>query len=102
MCVDLSPPAPPSAVLHDVQIADPIMLDPVDSVEIVSLMANVTDVFMPHQGPARRADFVLAARRDCGVMAAGTGPDAPAPEPGVSTLITVLKVARTHRVLFPS
>ena len=55
MCVDLSPPAPPSAGLHDAEIADPIMLDPVDSVEIVSLMDNVTDVFMPDQGPARRA-----------------------------------------------
>jgi hypothetical protein len=70
MCVDVSPPAPPSAVLHDVEIADPIMLDPVDLVEIVSLMDNVTDVFIPDQGPARRADVVLAARRDCGVMAA--------------------------------
>jgi len=26
MCVDLSPPASPSAVLHDVEIAYPIML----------------------------------------------------------------------------
>ncbi len=100
MCVDLSPPAPPSAGLHDAEIADPIMLDPVDSVEIVSLMDNVTDVFMPDQGPARRADFVLAARRDCGVMAGGTVPDALVAEHGFSMLITVRKGDRTHRILF--
>src|SRR5258708_3864424 len=100
MCVDLSPPAPPSAVLHDVEIADPIMLDPVDSVEIVSLMDNVTDVFMPDQGPARRGDFILAARCDCGVMAGGTGPDALGAEHGFSMLITVRKGDRTHRILF--
>src|SRR5579859_3666136 len=76
------------------------MLDPVDSVEIVSLMDNVTDVFMPDQGPARRADFVLAARRDCGVMAGGTVPDALVAEHGFSMLITVRKGDRTHRILF--
>src|SRR5713101_3061198 len=100
MCVDLSPPAPPSAVLHDIEMADPIMLDPVDSVEIVSLMDNVTDVFMPDQGPARRADFVVGARRDCGVMAGGTVPDALVAEHGFSMLITVRKGDRTHRILF--
>jgi len=100
VCVDLSPPASPSALLHDVEIADPIMLDPVDSVEIVSLMDNVTDVFMPDQGPARRADFVLAARRDCGVMAGGTVPEALVAEHGFSMLITVRKGGQTHRILF--
>src|SRR5260221_8960433 len=96
MCVDLSPPAPPSAVLHDVEIADPIMLDPVDSVEIVSLMDNVTDGFMPDQDPARRADVILAARRDCEVMAGGTVPDPPVANHPLSGPITVRTGGRTH------
>jgi len=100
MCVDLSPPAPPSAVRHDVEIADPVRLDPVDAVEVISLMGNVTDVFMPDQGPARRAGFFLAARRDCGVMAGGTVPDALVAGHGFSMLITVRKGERTHRILF--
>src|SRR5260370_4364282 len=100
MCVGRSPPAPPSAVLHDGEIADPIMLDRVASVEIVSLMDNVTGVFMPDQRPARRADVVLAARRDCGVMAGGTVPDALVAEHGFSVLITVRTGDRTHRILF--
>jgi len=54
MCEDHSPPAPMRAVLHEVEVKQPITLEPVDSVEIVSLMDNVTDVFMPDQGPARR------------------------------------------------
>ncbi len=100
MRVGLSPPAPPSAVRHDLEIADPVMLDPVDAVEIISLMDNVTDVFMPDQGPARRVGFVLAARCDCGVMAAGTVPDALVAEHGFSMLLTVRKGDRTHRILF--
>jgi pimeloyl-ACP methyl ester carboxylesterase len=53
MCEDHSPPVPMRAVLHDVEVKQPIKLEPVDSVEIVCLMDNVTDVFMPDQGPAR-------------------------------------------------
>ena len=100
MCVDQSPAALSSAVLYDVEIADPIRLDPVDSVQIVTLMDNVTDVFMPSQGPARRADFILPRRLDCGVMTAGTVPEQLLAEHGFSMLVTVYKGERSHRILF--
>lgn len=56
MCEDHSPPAPMRAVLHDVEVKQPITLEPVDSVEIVSLMDNVTTCSCPTRGrPGARA-----------------------------------------------
>ena len=40
-------------MLHDVEPAIEIDLEPVDSVAVTTLMDNVTDVLMPDQGPAR-------------------------------------------------
>jgi len=66
MCTDNSPPAPLPPVLHEAGPADPIGLAPVDAVEIVSVMDNVTDIFMPDQGPARpHAGPAAAARAGC-------------------------------------
>src|SRR5262245_44837580 len=53
MCVDHSPPAGGPAVLHDTGPVPQVVLEPVDAVEITALMDNVTDIFMPDQGPAR-------------------------------------------------
>ena len=53
MCEDGHARHQPAPVLHDFEPAVPVTLDPVDSVELFSLMDNVTDVFMPDQGPAR-------------------------------------------------
>jgi len=54
MCDDPHAMHEPAEGLADFEPAVPIMLEPVDSVELLSLMDNVTDVFMPDQGPARR------------------------------------------------
>src|SRR5215469_4525539 len=99
MCEDHSPPPAPPPVLHDVAVKQPIPLEAVDSVEITTLMDNVTDVFMPDQGPARRPG---PSRRPapCLVMADGTGLDALIAEHGFSMLITVRKNGTEHRVLF--
>ena len=55
MCTD-DGPGPPlaGAVLHDVEPVLQIDLEPVDSVVVTTVMDNLTDVFMPDQGPARR------------------------------------------------
>jgi 7,8-dihydropterin-6-yl-methyl-4-(beta-D-ribofuranosyl)aminobenzene 5'-phosphate synthase len=100
MCTDPSPPAPAAAVLHDVELVPQIALDPVDSVEITSLMDNVTDAFMPDQGPARRPGPLVGQARPSPVMAGGQVPDALLAEHGFSMLVTVRKGAATHRVLF--
>jgi 7,8-dihydropterin-6-yl-methyl-4-(beta-D-ribofuranosyl)aminobenzene 5'-phosphate synthase len=99
MCEDHSPPPAPPPVLHDVEVRQPIPLEAVDSVEITTLMDNVTDVFMPDQGPAHRPGL---SRRPapCLVMADGTGLDALIAEHGFSMLITVRKSGTEHRVLF--
>lgn len=99
MCEDHSlPPAPPP-VLHEVEVRQQIPLEPVDSVEITALMDNVTDVFMPDQGPARRAG---PSRRStpCTLMAGGAGLDALVAEHGFSMLITSRRNGTEHRVLF--
>ena len=99
MCEDHSPPAPMRAVLHDVEVKQPITLEPVDSVEIVSLMDNVTDVFMPDQGPARRPG-PPQRHRASSVMVGGQTLDSLIAEHGFSVLVTVRKDRAEHRVLF--
>ena len=49
MCTDDSPRALPAPVLHDVEPAIEIDLEPVDSVVVTTLMDNVTDMLMPDQ-----------------------------------------------------
>ena len=46
--------SPDTRVLHDFEPTVLFDLEPVDSVVVTTLMDNVTDVFMPDQGPARR------------------------------------------------
>jgi len=99
MCEDHSPPAAMRSVLHEVEVKQPIRLEPVDSVEIVSLMDNVTDVFMPDQGPARRPG-PPRRHRASSVMADGQTLDSLIAEHGFSVLVTVRKDRAEHRVLF--
>jgi 7,8-dihydropterin-6-yl-methyl-4-(beta-D-ribofuranosyl)aminobenzene 5'-phosphate synthase len=99
MCQDHSPPAPMRTVLHDVEVKQPIRLEPVDSVEIVSLMDNVTDVFMPDQGSARRPG-PPQRRRASSVMTGEWTLDSLIAEHGFSMLVTVRKGPAEHRVLF--
>jgi metal-dependent hydrolase (beta-lactamase superfamily II) len=76
-----------------------VVLEPVDAVEITALMDNVTDVFMPDQGPARRPGPLPGKSRTSAIMAGGRAPDALIAEHGFSTLVDVRKGASTRRVL---
>ena len=89
-----------AAVLHDVEPAIEIDLEPVDSVVVTTLMDNVTDVFMPDQGPARRAAVGAGPWCPAAVMEGGQAPDALLAEHGFSVLVTVAKGGREHRFLF--
>jgi hypothetical protein len=56
--------------LHDVEPVIQIDLEPVDSVVVTTVMDNLTDLFMPDQGPARRigmgvVNIARYARRLC-------------------------------------
>ena len=100
MCVDHSPPAGRPAVLHDAGPVPRVVLEPVDAVELTALMDNVTDIFMPDQGPARRPGPLPGKTRTSAIMASGRAPDALIAEHGFSMLVTVHKGASVHRVLF--
>ena len=76
------------------------MLDPVDSVVVTTLIDNVTDVFMPDPGPARRAGPGSGPWRRSAVMEEAQIPDALVAEHGFSALVTVTKAGREHRFLF--
>jgi 7,8-dihydropterin-6-yl-methyl-4-(beta-D-ribofuranosyl)aminobenzene 5'-phosphate synthase len=72
----------------------------VDSLVVTTLVDNVTDVFMPDQGPARRVPPKPGPTRPSGVMAHGRVLDALVAEHGFSALVTITKDGRDHRFLF--
>jgi 7,8-dihydropterin-6-yl-methyl-4-(beta-D-ribofuranosyl)aminobenzene 5'-phosphate synthase len=88
------------AVLHDFEPEVEIVLEPVDSVVVTTLMDNVTDALMPDQGPARRVQLGTVPVRPAASMAGGQVPDALIAEHGFSVLVTVTKAGREHRFLF--
>jgi 7,8-dihydropterin-6-yl-methyl-4-(beta-D-ribofuranosyl)aminobenzene 5'-phosphate synthase len=101
MCTDSSPAAPATTgVLHDVEPVIEIDLEPVDSVVVTTLMDNLTDLFMPDQGPARRIGIGRGPRRASALMEGGQVPDVLLAEHGFSVLVTVAKGGREHRFLF--
>jgi 7,8-dihydropterin-6-yl-methyl-4-(beta-D-ribofuranosyl)aminobenzene 5'-phosphate synthase len=91
-------------VRPDFEPAVPITLAPVDSVELTSLIDNVTDVFMPDQGPAKRVRPGFASTHPSALMEAGWSPDPLVAEHGFAMLVTVTRAgpagAPTHRILF--
>ncbi len=100
MCTDESPAGFVPAVLHDVELAVTINLEPVDAVVVTTLMDNVTDIFMPDQGPARRAGFGRGPYLASAVMQDQQVPDALIAEHGFSVLVTVTKAGHDHTFLF--
>ena len=100
VCTDESTVSPFPAVLHDVEPDVQIALEPVDSVVVTTLMDNLTDAFMPSQGPARRPSMGSGPLRASAIMTGGQVPDALIAEHGFSVLVTVTKAGREHRFLF--
>ncbi len=100
MCTDDSPAGAAPAVLHDFEPAVTISLDPVDAVVVTTLMDNVTDIFMPDQGPARRVGVGRGPVRASALMQDHEVPDALIAEHGFSVLVTVTKAGREHTFLF--
>jgi 7,8-dihydropterin-6-yl-methyl-4-(beta-D-ribofuranosyl)aminobenzene 5'-phosphate synthase len=101
MCTDQSPAAPATrTVLHDVEPAIEIDLEPVDSVVVTTLMDNVTDALMPDQGPARRVTLGRGPQVPSRTMTDGLTPSPLIAEHGFSVLVTVAKGGAEHRFLF--
>jgi 7,8-dihydropterin-6-yl-methyl-4-(beta-D-ribofuranosyl)aminobenzene 5'-phosphate synthase len=102
MCTDDTPAGHVhlAPLLHDFEPSVTFDLEPVDSVTVTTLMDNVTDVFMPDQGPARRAPAAIGGRRPAAVMEGGLAPNALVAEHGFSVLVTVTKNGSRHQILF--
>jgi len=103
MCTDHGPAASAAAaasILHDVEPAIEIDLEPVDSVVVTTLMDNLTDALMPDRGPARRFTLGRGPWRASAIMAGRQVPDGLLAEHGFSVLVAVAKGGREHRFLF--
>ena len=86
-------------VLHDFEPRVVVDLEPADAVTVTTLMDNVTDIFMPDQGPAHRP-APPPGRRAAGTMEGGHAPEALLAEHGFSVLVTVTRNGVTHDILF--
>jgi 7,8-dihydropterin-6-yl-methyl-4-(beta-D-ribofuranosyl)aminobenzene 5'-phosphate synthase len=106
MCTDSTPaahlPQPNPQVLHDFKPSVVFDLEPVDSVTVTTLMDNVTDAFMPDQGPARRPPLPVfkGGRQPASTMEDGDVPDVPLADGGFSVLVEVAKNGARRQILF--
>ena len=106
MCTDDMATAPlhqpDPRVLHDFEPRVVFDLEPVDSVTVTMLMDNVTDAFMPDQGPARRPPLPIfdGGRQPSTTMEGGYVPEVPLADGGFSVLVDVAKNGARHRILF--
>jgi 7,8-dihydropterin-6-yl-methyl-4-(beta-D-ribofuranosyl)aminobenzene 5'-phosphate synthase len=93
---------PDSQVLHDFEPRVLYDLEPVDSVTVTTLMDNVTDAFIPDQGPARRPLLPIfrGNRHPSIVMDGGDVPEVPLADGGFSVLVEVTKNGSRHQILF--
>src|ERR1700747_137383 len=102
VCTDDTPAGHvhPAPLLHDFEPSVTFDLEPVDSVTVTTLMDNLTDIFMPDQGPAHRPPPGTGGRRPAAVMEGGLAPNALLAEHGFSVLVTVAKNDSRHQILF--
>jgi 7,8-dihydropterin-6-yl-methyl-4-(beta-D-ribofuranosyl)aminobenzene 5'-phosphate synthase len=103
MCTDDAAAGPHTIDPHVMEDLDPGVvfdLEPVDEVTVTTLMDNVTDVFMPDQGPAHRPPLGSVPWRPAATMEGGQAPDALLAEHGFSVLVTVTKNGARRQILF--
>jgi 7,8-dihydropterin-6-yl-methyl-4-(beta-D-ribofuranosyl)aminobenzene 5'-phosphate synthase len=95
-------PQPDPQMLHDFEPSLVFDLEPVDAVTVTTLMDNVTDAFMPDQGPAHRPPLPIfgGTRQPAATMHGGAVPDVPLADGGFSVLVEVAKNGARHRILF--
>src|SRR5262249_28063247 len=103
MCTDgtatAHPRQPDPKVLHDFESRVVFDLEPVDSVKVTTLADNVTDAFIPDQGPAHRPPLPIygTGRELATTMEGGGVPDVPLADGGFSVLVEVAKNGARHQ-----
>src|ERR1700723_3864629 len=100
MRTDDSPRALPAPVLHDVEPAIEIDLEPFDAFVVPTVVSSPPEMLRPHQAPARRIAFGSGPRRPSTTMEDGLVPSPLIAEHGFSVLVTVAKGGAEHRFLF--
>jgi hypothetical protein len=76
------------AFLQDFELRVVFGLEPVDSVTVTMLMDNVTDAFMPDQGPAHRPPLpIFHGGRRAAAMEGGDVPRVPLADGGFEAFI---------------
>ena len=79
---------------------DPIHLEPVDEIRIMTLVDNSYDGLMMDMGPARRAPMGRSGRAPAPQFVQGETVPGLVAEHGFSALVTVRRGVRTHTLLF--
>jgi 7,8-dihydropterin-6-yl-methyl-4-(beta-D-ribofuranosyl)aminobenzene 5'-phosphate synthase len=82
------------------EIIEPFLLEPVDRIEVTTLVDNVIDITLVNQGPAKRYPLGAWPKTRADTLEGGTGYDGLQAEHGYSALITIMKDERACRVLF--
>lgn len=78
-----------------------IVLQPVESMTVTTLVDNTIDMFMPDQGPAKRlVPMFEGGLRDAGLIEGGKVGEHPRAEHGFSALVTVTTAKRESKILF--
>jgi 7,8-dihydropterin-6-yl-methyl-4-(beta-D-ribofuranosyl)aminobenzene 5'-phosphate synthase len=104
MCGTDRSAAPPAFVPADVDWSgEPIRLEPVDEVQVLTVCDNSIDIFLLDEGPARRllsSDLPPPSTLPTPTMLEGEVVDGPLAQHGFSALVTVRRGNRSHTVLF--
>jgi 7,8-dihydropterin-6-yl-methyl-4-(beta-D-ribofuranosyl)aminobenzene 5'-phosphate synthase len=79
---------------------DPVAVEPVDEVEVVSLVDNSFDALVADDGPARRATFAGTGSAAASHFVDGVTAPGLVAEHGFSALVRVRQGATVHTVLF--
>jgi 7,8-dihydropterin-6-yl-methyl-4-(beta-D-ribofuranosyl)aminobenzene 5'-phosphate synthase len=82
------------------QAIDPIALEPVDELVVLTLVDNSFDALLPDGGPARRTTFMRAAPVPADHFVEGMTTPGLIAEHGFSALVRVRRGSTSHTVLF--
>lgn len=106
MCTETTGTVPPVDVVRDDAEwrGEPIRLEPVDELSILTVCDNTVDIFLTDQGPAQRLLSRMVGSEPelatAPMLVPGKVIDAPLAEHGFSTLVTMRRGEQMHRILF--
>jgi 7,8-dihydropterin-6-yl-methyl-4-(beta-D-ribofuranosyl)aminobenzene 5'-phosphate synthase len=83
---------------------EPLPLEPVDELSVLTVCDNTVDMLLPDEGPAKRPSMAGQQRHGptlpAPTLIGGRSPDAPVAQHGFSALVEIRKGGRVTRLLF--